>query len=115
MLSYMIIYTLKNLVKGEIVNRPSKINKSPYLADVRINNNIFMGHSPALGMSGMISPTVESYLEYIDNDKCVSKYRIRIILLKNFLNKKKIYLGANPVLANKLVLETFLRKTFIKN
>ena len=107
----MIIFNYKNLIEGKIVNRPSKTNKSPYLADVMIDNKLVMSHSPALGMSGMISPSVISYSEYIDNEKCVSKYRLRVILLKNFNNKKrKIYLGANPVLANKLVLNSFIYK-----
>ena len=108
----MTIYILKNLVEGTIISRPSKINKSPYLADVMISKKSFMAHSPALGMSGMISPSAEVFLEYCDNKKCVSQYRIRIVMVKNFLNTRKIYLGANPVLANKLVMNTFLQNTF---
>ena len=111
----MTIYILKKLVEGKILARPSKINKSPYLADVMIDNKSFMAHSPALGMSGMISPSADVYVEYCDNPKCVSQYRIRIVIVKNFLNKRKIYLGANPVLANKLVMNTFLKKTFLNN
>lgn len=111
----MTIYILKNLVEGQVSSRPSKINKSPYLADVIISGKSFMAHSPALGMSGMISPSADVYLEYCDNKKCVSQYRIRIVLVKNFLNTRKIYLGANPVLANKLVMNTFLKNTFKNN
>ena len=49
----MIIYRFDNPISGEVVNRPSKTNKSPYLADVLINNKIYMAHSPSLGLSGL--------------------------------------------------------------
>ena len=66
----MIIFSYSDLQVGEIINRPSKTNKSPYLADVKINKKVVMSHSPALGMSGLISPSVISFSEYIENEKC---------------------------------------------
>ena len=33
------IYQHKDLTKGIVVNRPSKINKSPYLVDVKLSND----------------------------------------------------------------------------
>ena len=42
---------------GVVINRPSKINKSPYLADVFLEdeNKNEMVHTPSLGMCGYIS------------------------------------------------------------
>ena len=35
--------------------RPSKTNKSPYLADIQLTpDQVEMAHSPALGLSGLI-------------------------------------------------------------
>lgn len=107
------IFQHKNLIKGVIVNRPSKINKSPYLVDVKIDNdkNIYIVHSPALGMSGLIRPNVIVYMEKSNNIKTVSQYSIKVI---ENSNHKKVYIGANPILANTIVKNTFLNKTIFK-
>ena len=75
------IYQHKELTKGIVVNRPSKINKSPYLVDIKLphDNNIYMAHSPALGMSGLIREGVVVYLEKSENPKTVSQYSIRVV------------------------------------
>lgn len=59
------IYTLPKLYKGLVLSRPSKICKSPYLADVKIYDDLdniieenVMAHSPALGCCGLISTNV---------------------------------------------------------
>ena len=45
----MTIYILKKLVEGKILARPSKINKSPYLADVMIDNGAYGNTTIAAG------------------------------------------------------------------
>ena len=47
------------LLDAVVVNRPSKINKSPYLIDIKINNKVEMCHSPGLGLSGLIRPGIK--------------------------------------------------------
>jgi DNA-binding sugar fermentation-stimulating protein len=101
----MIIHRFKNTIKGIVINRPSKTNKSPYLADVLINNKIYMAHSPSLGLSGLIKPGSIVYLESNPNPNNVSQYRIVTVKIKEFeTNNKFIYVGANPVLVNQLFL-----------
>ena len=104
------IFKHNNLVKGIVINRPSKINKSPYLVDVKIDgdNTIYMAHSPALGMSGLIREGIVIYMEKSDNPKTVSNYSIKII---ENTNHRKVYIGANPVLANTIVMNTFINNT----
>lgn len=102
----------KNLIKTKIINRPSKINKSPYLVDILINNKIVMAHSPALGMSGLITVGTIVYVEKNTNEKNISKYKIKFI--ENNL-EKKIYIGGNPVEANQILKQTFITKKLIKN
>ena len=108
------IYKHNNLVKGIVINRPSKINKSPYLVDVKIDgdNTIYMAHSPALGMSGLIREGIVIYMEKSENPKTVSDYSIKII---ENTNHRKVYIGANPVLANAIIYNTFINNTFINN
>ena len=59
MLSYdlytkMILYEIDNPVRGTVIKRPSLYCKTPYVADVKIENGEdIMGHSPSLGCCGL--------------------------------------------------------------
>ena len=110
----MIIHKFNKTYIGKVINRPSKINKSPYLADVIINGKEFMAHSPSLGLSGLIKKDSIVILEKNDNENLVSEYRIVSVKIKEFETKHKlIYVGANPVLVNKLFLNC-LEKNLLK-
>jgi hypothetical protein len=56
-ISSNIIFKLENLIKGTILQRPSKNIKSPYDADVLIEENSIkeevLAHSPSLGCCGL--------------------------------------------------------------
>ena len=45
-----IIYKYNDLHTADIVNRPSKEIKSPYLADILIDKKTELAHSPGLGL-----------------------------------------------------------------
>lgn len=47
------LYQLENLVEASVVKRPSKHIKSPYVADVLLDNKEVLGHSPSLGCGGL--------------------------------------------------------------
>jgi hypothetical protein len=49
----MLVLKLDNLVEGSIVKRPSKLVKSPYVADVIINDTEILAHTAALGCCGL--------------------------------------------------------------
>jgi len=76
------IYTLpQKMLLATVINRPSKINKSPYLADIVIDSTgeISIAHSPSLGCGGLICSGVKVYVvksESKAKDKNVSKYII---------------------------------------
>ena len=42
----MIIHKFKKTYIGTVLNRPSKKNKSPYLADVKYNAKKYIAHTP---------------------------------------------------------------------
>ncbi len=50
----IILHELENVVEGEVAKRPSKICKTPYVADVIINSEETLGHSPSLGCCGLV-------------------------------------------------------------
>ncbi len=109
----MIIHRFNKTYFGEILNRPAKKNKSPYLADILLDGKKFMAHSPSLGLSGLIKPGAIVVLEENNNSKNVSQYRIVSVKIKEFeTNNKFIYVGANPVLVNNL-FKTCLHKNLI--
>jgi DNA-binding sugar fermentation-stimulating protein len=105
------IYTLPKLYKALILARPSKVCKSPYLADVKIfdeENNIIeenvMAHSPALGCCGLISKDEYVMCTKSESLKAKSKYIIHHVIQKS-LNS---VIGTNPMLANPIVKSLLL-------
>lgn len=89
------IYNLpQKILQATVINRPSKINKSPYLADIVIDSGsgaskdlwspeqsseISIAHSPSLGCGGLITSGVKVYVVLSDSknvSKNVSKYII---------------------------------------
>ena len=110
----MIIHKFKKTYIGKVLNRPAKKNKSPYLADVLIEGKKYMAHSPSLGLSGLIKNGSIVILEKNENEKQVSKYKIVSVKIKEFeTGNKFLYVGANPVLVNKM-FRTCIEKGFIK-
>ena len=109
----MLIYTLPQLYKAVVINRPSKTCKSPYIADIKIleektiNNKKFlirsdecMAHSPSLGCAGLISSESKVNCIKLDNEKLTSKYRIFQCEIQD--NSNKIVIGTNPNICNTL-------------
>lgn len=114
------VLDLKNLINGNIVCRPSKTNKSPYLADVIIEGSkvVEMAHSPALGLSGLICSGAKVRLKPFECDKKTkrcSKYTIEKVLVEEKeIKKGKTWVGANPVRANLIFRNTVEKKMFDK-
>jgi sugar fermentation stimulation protein len=104
------IYSLPPLYNALVLYRPSKVCKSPYLADVRvfdendevIEDNI-MAHSPALGCCGLISSNKYVLCTKSLSTKNKSKYVINHVLQENGSS-----IGVNPMLANPIVKSLLL-------
>ena len=67
----IILYKLPSIIKGKIISRPSKLCKSPYVADVILENNEqqIIAHSPSLGCSGYANSGEYVYLIKNENPK----------------------------------------------
>jgi DNA-binding sugar fermentation-stimulating protein len=120
------IYTLpQKMILATVLHRPSKINKSPYLADIIIDSGsgaseISIAHSPSLGCGGLICSGVKVYVvpcESKTKDKNVSKY-----ILYHIENKEKISptleishspICAHPNMANIIVGKMLEKKMII--
>ena len=103
-------YELPPLYKARILYRPSKVCKSPYLADVKIFDNDgnvleenVMAHSPALGCCGLIAPNVYVLCTKSESTKNKSKYVIHHVICEN-----NSIIGVNPMLANPIVKSLLL-------
>lgn len=105
------IYTLPQLYKAIILSRPSKICKSPYLADVKIFDNYenvieenVMAHSPALGCCGLIAQDVYVLCTKSESIKNKSKY-----VIYNIIQEDYSIIGVNPMVANPIVKSLLLK------
>lgn len=83
-----ILLSIENLIEGTVLHRPSKVIKSPYVADVLIEeNNIkteVISHSPSLGCCGLAEKdaiVLLSKLPIKSEQKCT--YRICLSICKD--------------------------------
>ena len=106
----MILFTISQLHKGTIIKRPSAHIKTPYVADVTVENIEFLAHTPSLGCCGLcekdcivLASPILSNSENSKSKVCsykiylVSIYEEKIINESKFINKqiRKIHTKTN--------------------
>ena len=104
----MFLLKIENLMEGAVVKRPSKIIKTPYVADViPINNNVeVLAHTASLGCCGLADVGSSILMTPINNksnkndDKPKCSHRIYLSVLKE--REKEIIIGIHPKLAEDL-------------
>jgi DNA-binding sugar fermentation-stimulating protein len=98
----MMILKIEGLVEGQIVKRPSKLIKSPYVGDAIINNQEFLAHTAALGCCGLCETGSTILFAPMKNKddptKCMYSAQLAIINEKN----NEIIIGIHPKLAEEL-------------
>jgi sugar fermentation stimulation protein A len=82
------------ILEAKIINRLSKKIKSPYIADIEINNKEELAHNPSLGLGGLIDKNINVLVSKCKSDCRKSKYTIELV------KYNKIIIGANPLFAN---------------
>lgn len=96
------ILKIEGLVEGQIVKRPSKLIKSPYVGDAIINNQEFLAHTAALGCCGLCETGSTILFAPMknkdDHTKCMYSAQLAIINEKN----NEIIIGIHPKLAEEL-------------
>ena len=97
-----------NLCEGVVIKRPSQYCKTPYVADVQIEDKEIMGHSPSLGCCGLADKGATVLLSKIKskskNIKC--SHRIEVGMYKE--NDKEVYIGINPKLGESIAENALL-------
>ena len=103
----MEIYKLPKTYIGSVVKRPSKTSKTPYVADIILENDNtnteYMAHTSALGCCGMVDSGKEVIMIDSPNTKNVCKYKI--MLAKTIERGKINIVGVDPNIAEDLVEE----------
>jgi DNA-binding sugar fermentation-stimulating protein len=107
---------IDNLVEGTIIKRPSKIIKSPYVADISIEKMEILGHTPALGCCGLADVGASILMAPIPktkkNDKIKCEYRVYLSVFKERNNE--IIIGIHPKLAENLT-EAALKNNYLQS
>lgn len=94
------------LEKAIIVKRPSANCKTPYVADIDLNETITMAHTPALGCCGLNDKGANVYvMKMLKPKKCSHSVELA-------LTSDGVLVGTNPKLAETLV-ENSLNNNFI--
>ena len=122
----------QKMLIATVINRPSKINKSPYLADIIIDSEdepskISIAHSPSLGCGGLICSGVKVYVvpcesenQRVSKDSFgISGGRASKYVIYHIENKEKISptleilhspICAHPNMANTVVRQMLEKK-----
>ena len=95
------LYQIPGFIKGKIISRPSKKCKSPYVADVQIDEETeVITHAPSLGCCGYADKEQFIYMVPHKNPKTCS----HVIHLAHRIEKETEYLiGIHPKSAEKIV------------
>ena len=116
----MQLLTLNNIIEGTVVKRPSKFIKTPYVADVKIDNvsnDLILAHTASLGCCGLadIDATIlmaPMPIPKNKNNKQKCQYRIYLSVFRDSIREKEVIVGIHPKLAEDLV-ESALQKNYL--
>ena len=114
----MILIELNNLIEGDVVKRPSKLIKSPYVADVLCKDGTeALAHTASLGCCGLADSNATVLMAPISNsksksnknqDKLKCNYRVYLSVFKERDNEETI-VGIYPKIAEDLVEKALTR------
>jgi len=107
-MSQTLLMKIDNLIEGQVIKRPSKYVKTPYVADIRCDNEEVLGHTASLGCCGLadvnatvlisLSPKSKSKPKNQANMKC--SHTVYLSILRDRSNEQVI--GIHPKLAESL-------------
>lgn len=97
-----VLYTYSNLICAtKLIKRPSKSVKSPYMADIIIEDNESLAHCPALGVSGLLNCDSKFICSKNEDEKRKSKYTIELVYLPSTKNSF-VLTNTNPQFGNRI-------------
>jgi DNA-binding sugar fermentation-stimulating protein len=113
-----LLLKIDNLIEGEVMKRPSKYIKTPYVADIKVcsTSSLILGHTASLGCCGLADVGATILMapvpkrKYLKSDKLYCEYRVYLSVIKE--REQEIIVGINPKLAENLT-ESALKKNLI--
>jgi len=115
-----LLLKINNLIEGEIIKRPSKHIKTPYVADIEIcsDSNMILGHTASLGCCGLadvgahvLMAPVPKTKNNINSDKLHCEYRVYLSVIRE--KNSEMIVGIFPKLAEDLT-ESALKNNLLK-
>jgi len=93
-----VVMSLPSLLRATVVNRPSKVVKSPYMADIILEGKTEeeLCHSPALGCAGLVVSGSNVLVTPKASASAKSKYSLDLVDIGSSV------VGANPNFCNKM-------------
>jgi DNA-binding sugar fermentation-stimulating protein len=103
-----LLLKLDDLIEGEIIKRPSKYIKTPYVADIKMDSSSesVLGHTASLGCCGLADAGARVLMAPVkktkkqDNDKLHCEYRVYLSIVRE--NDSEMIVGIYPKLAEDL-------------
>jgi len=104
----ILLVDLENVYSGEIVKRPSQQCKTPYVADVQLQDgSTILGHSPSLGCCGLADKGATVLMtrskQNNTNKPTVCSHRIDLAIYKE--HDREIIIGINPKIGETIAEE----------
>lgn len=96
----MKLYQITNPVEGTVLKRPSAYCKTPYVADVQIENEDILGHSPSLGCCGLADKGSAVILSKLEGGKTKTSHRLELSIQKE--GEYTTIVGINPRLGESI-------------
>jgi DNA-binding sugar fermentation-stimulating protein len=105
------LYSINNLIEGSIIKRPSKLCKTPYVADILpVNSDTeVLGHTASLGCCGLADQGASILMAPVKSnskkEKQTCQYSIFLSIIRepNKKSNEEIIVGIHPKLAEELV------------
>jgi len=113
---------LDNLIEGTVIKRPSKIIKSPYVADISMENKEILGHTASLGCCGLADVGANILMKKIDqkqnnnkqSEKIKCEYRVYLSCYIDKERDQEVIVGIHPKLAEDLTEQALIKNCFSK-
>jgi DNA-binding sugar fermentation-stimulating protein len=116
-----LLLKIDNLIEGEVIKRPSKHIKTPYVADIQIcsNSNMILGHTASLGCCGLaevgahiLMAPVPKTKKNTNSDKIHCEYRVYLSVIRE--KHSEMIVGIFPKLAEDLT-ESALKNNLFRH
>lgn len=105
------MFNIGQFIKGVVVKRPSAKCKTPYVADVMLENgDMVLAHSAALGCCGYCDKDATVLMIKVDNTKNVCSHKI--IVAEDYEREQYQLIGVDPKLAEKIVFSCLDNNSF---